>query len=84
MINGLFKNAFAYFHLHPQISIKKNQINKIHLKMPNDKEIILNIKIGKYIIKESYYSAEFGKRIETKCIKIELDRKKGSRIEISW
>ena len=84
MINGLFKNAFAYFHLHPQISIKKNRINKIHLKMPNDQEIILNIKIGKYIIKESYYSAEFGKRIETKCIKIELDRKKGSRIEISW
>ena len=41
-------------------------------------------KKGEPIIEKSYYSIEFGKRLETKCIKVQLDKEEGSQVEILW
>ena len=83
-IMGSFKNAYAYFHFHPSITVVKNQNSKFNLEMSNGQNIVLEVKIGKPIIQTSYYSPEFGKRIKTKCLKVSLDEKNGSCVQILW
>jgi uncharacterized heparinase superfamily protein len=83
-IEGPFKNAFAYFHLHPLIYVLKNQIGSWNLKLPNGQQVILEVKTGKAQLEKNYYSPEFGKKIETRCLKVALDKKEGLRIQISW
>ena len=83
-IEGPFKNAFAYFHLHPLIYVLKNQIGSWNLKLPNGQQVILEVKTGKAQLERNYYSPEFGKKIETRCLKVALDKKEGLRIQISW
>ena len=81
---GSFKNAYAYFHFHPSVTIVKNQNSKFNLEMSNGQNIVIEAKIGKPIIQTSYYSPEFGKRIKTKCLKVTLDEKNGSCVQILW
>jgi len=83
-IEGSFKNAFAYFHLHPLIYVLKNQIGTWNLKLPNGQQIILEVKTGKAQLEKNYYSPEFGKKIQARCLKVALDKKEGLRIQISW
>ena len=83
-IMGSFKNAYAYFHFHPSVTIVKNQNSKFNLEMSNGQNIVIEAKIGKPIIQTSYYSPEFGKRIKTKCLKVTLDEKNGSCVQILW
>jgi hypothetical protein len=52
--------------------------------MSNSEEIIFEVKSGEPIIETSYYSAEFGKRLKTQCIKVSLDKEDGSCVKISW
>lgn len=83
-IMGSFKNAYAYFHFHPSVTIVKNQNSKFNLEMSNGQNIIIEVKIGKPIIQTSYYSPEFGKRIKIKCLKVSLDEKNGACVQILW
>jgi uncharacterized heparinase superfamily protein len=83
-IEGLFKNAYAYFHFCPSIKIIKKKNNLWNLKMINGKKITLKVKIGKGSFKRSYYSPEFGKRLNTQCLKVSLNKEDGSFVEILW
>ena len=83
-IEGSFKNAYAYFHFHPSINMTKKQKSVWNLEMSNGRKIILEVKIGEPLIEKSYYAPEFGKRVNTKCLKVALDKKKGSYIKIIW
>ena len=83
-IRGAFKKAHAYFHIYPSISITKNKLNSWNLKMPNGKEILFNVKVGNAVIENSYYAIEFGKILETKRIKVQVDKEEGSQVEILW
>lgn len=84
IIEGTYKKAYAYFHFHPSVNITKGKSKLWNLKMPNDKEILFNVKVGDAVIEKSYYSIEFGKRLETKCIKVQIDKEEGSQVEILW
>jgi uncharacterized heparinase superfamily protein len=83
-IMGSFKNAYAYFHFHPSITIVKKQDRIFNLEISSGQKIILEAKIGEPIIESSYYSPEFGKRIKTQCLNLSLDGKDGSCVKISW
>lgn len=83
-IQGFFKKAHAYFHFHNSIVVKKSKKKTWNLKMSNSEEIIFEVKSGEPIIETSYYSAEFGKRLKTQCIKVSLDKEDGSCVKISW
>ena len=83
-IEGSFKSGLAYFHFHPQISILKNSSGNWNLTFPNSKNVNLYVQKGLAQLETSYYSPEFGKKIETKCLKVALDKKDGSSIKISW
>ena len=83
-IFGPIKNAYSSFHFHPNVQIFKIQNNFYKINMPNNKKVILKILKGDPIIKKSYYSPEFGKRLETNCLKVVLDINNGSSVQISW
>ena len=83
-VEGSFKNAYAYFHFHPSVTIVKNQDSDLKIEMPNGQQVILQIKTGDPLIEKSYYSSEFGKRIKTQCLKVALDKKDGSCVQILW
>jgi uncharacterized heparinase superfamily protein len=84
-IEGFYKNAYAYFHIHPSVNILRKKNDIWSLVMSNGQKIILEIKTGKSQIKQTYYSPEFGKRLKTQCIKVSIDKKVDrSCIKISW
>ena len=82
-IEGFYKNAFAYFHFHPSaIIIKKKNI--LQIKMSNNHKVIFKVETGDSLIKKSYYSPEFGKRLMAKCLKVALNKNLGSCVKILW
>ena len=83
-IEGSFENAYAYFHFHPSITVVKNKNSIWNLKMSNGRQVILEIKKGEPLIETGYYSPEFGKKLKTQCLKVTLDKKDGSCVQISW
>ena len=52
--------------------------------MPNGQQIILKVKVGETSIETSYYSPEFGKKFKSQCLKVALDKRKGSCVQILW
>ena len=83
-IEGNYKSSFAYFHFHPKVILVKKQNYIWNINMPNNKKVTLEVIKGEPYLEKSYYSPEFGKRLETKCLKVALDKQKGSFVEISW
>ena len=82
-IEGPFKNANAYFHFHPLVNLSKDKDNIWSIKFDNYREIKIDIKEGKAKLKKSYYSPEFGKKIQSNHLKISLGVN-GSCVKISW
>ncbi len=83
-IEGSFENAYAYFHFHPSIKIFKKSGREWKIEMFNGREVVFNVKKGVSLIETSYYSPKFGKRIKIKCLKVALDKKNGSCIQVIW
>lgn len=83
-IDGSFKNAYAYFHFHPSVTIVKTQDSVLKIEMSNGQQVNLYVKSGRPLIEKSYYSSEFGKRFKTLCLKVALDKKDGSCVQILW
>ena len=52
--------------------------------MPNGQQVILRVKVGETFIETSYYSPEFGKTFNSQCLKVALDKKEGSCVQILW
>ena len=84
LIDGSFKSACAYFYFHPSITIIKKKNNILRIEMLNGQKVILQIKTGEPMIETSYYTPEFGKKINTHCLKVALDEKEGACVQILW
>lgn len=83
-IEGSFDTAYAYFHFHNLISIIKLNNSDFSVQMPNDQKVNIEVKTGDPVIESSYYSPEFGKRFNTKCLKLSLNSFGRSCIKLSW
>ena len=83
-IDGYFKSACAYFHFHPYVTVTKTKNSNWNILMPNGQQIILKVKVGEMSIETSYYSPEFGKKFKSQCLKVALDKRKGSCVQILW
>lgn len=82
-INGAFESAIAYFHVHPDICIFANGGASWLLQLPQGQKVIVTVKTGDSQLTPSFYAPEFGKRLETQCLKIAL-AKEDSRVTINW
>ena len=83
-IEGSFDTAYAYFHFHNSISIMKLNNSNFNIQMPNGQKVNIQIKKGDPVIEASCYSPEFGKRFNTKCLKLSLNSHGRSCIKLSW
>jgi len=83
-VNGKFSDAFAYYHLNPDLLITSIKSSKVSLKTKGEKTISLDLLGASFEILDGYYSPEFGKRIPNKYLKIQLDKLKGASVLISW
>ena len=82
-IRGAFQSANAYFHLHPAIDISANNLGSWKLRLPEGQQVCIQVEKGDAELKQSYYAPEFGKRLESRCLKIALEHS-GSRVRIGW
>ncbi len=82
-IEGKFESAFAFFHFHPLIKIFSNCNEKWILEMTSKKIITIKILEGEGQLINRTYAPEFGKHLQSKCLKVKLKSKK-SIIKFSW
>ncbi len=83
-VEGPFKSAFAYFHFHPSVNISKKKNDEWDMYLSNGHKAILTVNTDKAFIEKSYYSPEFGKKLNKYCLKVPLDKDLGSLVKISW
>jgi Heparinase II/III-like protein len=82
-IDGDFQHAIAYFHVHPSVTISALKTCGWMLQMPKGERVSLDVELGTPEWSRSHYASEFGRRHETQCLKVSLD-KSGARIRLSW
>ena len=82
-IEGSFDTAFAYFHLHPSITVSNVGPFEWILYLPEGKLVTIKAEADGAEWISSYYAFEFGKRISKQCLKLKLAIS-GCRINIDW
>ena len=84
IVEGYYENSFAFYHFHPNLKILKIDSKTWSVEALIKKKVIIKVLNGEPSMETSYYSPEFGKRIINKCLKIALDKEKGSMVQIYW
>jgi len=82
-VEGGYKEAFAYFHLHPSVKVSRHSSGNWVLQLPQGQKVFVSFAAGDAFIVPSYYAPEFGLRFETQCFKVALNEK-GARTRIDW
>jgi uncharacterized heparinase superfamily protein len=82
-IDGDFESAVAYYHLHPDICLCGSGANGWHLQLSQTRKALIKVEVGVAKWSHSHYSTEFGRRVQTLCLKIFLSGE-GARMRISW
>lgn len=84
-VDGVFHNARAHFHLHPEITIISDNKSKWTLFLPDSHEyLIFNVLQGHAKIEQSFFSPEFGVRLPSRSLSIEFDNFDEINVEITW
>lgn len=84
VVKGNFSEAFAHYHLSPDVLIKSIKSNKVLLMTKGENEISVDVRGASFDILNGFYSPEFGIRIPNKCLKIQLDKLQGALVRIKW
>lgn len=82
-VDGQFVDATAYFHLHPSVIISSVDADSWLLQLPQGQKVLVNVEAAVSKWSTSYYSPEFGMRLETQCLKVVLG-KSGAQVRINW
>jgi uncharacterized heparinase superfamily protein len=82
-VEGSFKKAFSYFHLHPSVKVSRHSSGNWVLQLPQGQKVFVSFAAGEVLLVPSHYAPEFGQRFETQCFKVELNEK-GARTRFDW
>ena len=82
-VEGAYDKAIARFHLHPDLKVIKKIENLYSFRMASGKNFNVNVEEGNSRLESGFYAPEFGKRLDSTCLMVELG-KKGSNLNISW
>jgi uncharacterized heparinase superfamily protein len=75
--------AVARYILHPDVGVEWVAPDSFHLKLANDKRILINIANGTGRLERTGYAPQFGKVIPTSCLTVDL--KDGcAQVRLSW
>jgi uncharacterized heparinase superfamily protein len=81
-IKGLYQTAQAYFYFHPQVEIVQKSHHAWQLCFCG-KSSVFTVLFGNARLLSSYYSPEFGVKIDSHCLVVDLVEGK-SKIVLSW
>lgn len=82
-VDGDIESAVAYFHVHPNVVVSDNPVGGWLLLLPGGQKISVVVETGGSEWIPSFYAPEFGKRLESQCLKVAL-AKEGSHVSINW
>lgn len=82
-VEGPFKEAYAFFHFHPNISVETQDSENNFLILFNGKKVNISIEFGKSLLKKSFYAPQFGRRLETQCLQVCLGSRH-TRVSCKW
>jgi uncharacterized heparinase superfamily protein len=77
-VEGEFDTAFAYFHLHPAVTVSQSESDPSsafsfwYLRVQTGHRVVVTVEKGAAQLVDSHYSPEFGKRLKTQCLKVAL------------
>lgn len=83
-VSGDYSEAFAYYHLSPDIQIISVEVSRICIATRSQKIIILDFDGSSFEIVDGIYAREFGRRTPNKCFKLGLDKNGGASLRVSW
>lgn len=84
-LNGKFEVAKAFFNIHPNVKIIQLDQSKFTLQIPFlNKRMNIFVLEGSASLNKSFYSAEFGSRVETTCLCVNFESESEICVEISW
>ncbi|MBF9022623.1 heparinase [Rhodobacterales bacterium FZCC0069] len=82
-VDGSFRCAVAYFHVHPAMIISSIAANDWLLHTPQGHTVLVSVELGVPEWSTSYYAPEFGIRLKRHCLKVGLGEI-GARVRIDW
>jgi uncharacterized heparinase superfamily protein len=84
-VYGKFETAIAQFHIHPNIKMTVISPSKYLLHLPvSGQEVQLLVLKGVAQIQESFFSPEFGIRLNCQCLSVLFGSNTDIAVEISW
>ena len=72
-IDGEHQVGIARYHVHPKILIYKVNGNTFKLISPKNSTVIVKVLCGQASLEASFYCPEFGRRVDSNCLRIELE-----------
>ncbi|MDP5280673.1 alginate lyase family protein [Sphingomonas sp. DG1-23] len=76
-------SAVAQFKLHPDVTAIQTDARNFVLQLATGHEVRLIVHEGAAVLAGGHYAPEFGRRLETDCIAVQLVEGR-SRVELSW
>lgn len=82
---GEFETAVAHFHFHPNIRFAATDRCHYSLRLPDSgQEVQLTIRSGTASVGKSFFSPEFGIRLNSHCLAVRPEFDNSIIVEISW
>ena len=82
-VEGQFDTAFAYFHLHPSVTVKVFETGSWYLLLTGGQRAIFSVQAGDAQLVSSHYAPEVGKTLQTQCFKVTLGKVALSEVTLS-
>jgi hypothetical protein len=83
-MEGKYRSAVAHYHLHPSVEVMpEGDGSSGRLRLTSGKEVTW--RASKPVrIEASHYAPEFGRRLATRRLALDLDGPLGVWLELSW
>lgn len=72
-VSGVLHHALARFILAPGITVMSTDAGRLELAIDGVKVALVNVDVGVAKLAAATYAPEFGKRVDTICIEVQLD-----------
>ena len=83
-IHGDFREAVAYFHLHPNVQLGSFQNDTVlHLILPQGQSVIFDVEGGGIRVEDRSWHPQFGLSVPNLCLAVDFEEQK-VRTNIQW
>lgn len=85
LVSGRYTSAVARFHLHPSVSCELDESGRAGLlRLPAGQEVRWSVEGGAARLEPTFHAREFGRRIATQCIALQIESGREARMRVVW